>query len=246
MTMHRVYPRARGVCFHEVLGHQFREGLSPRLRGLPPGSSGPWVGAGFIPASAGSAHHRRHTDRWSVVYPRACGVGVPRRRQGAAPGGLSPRLRGLRRHPGPGRDAGRFIPAPAGSASMGGVAFMSISVYPRACGSALSFHGQPVDLLVYPRACGVSVGLVVVFVVKVGLSPRLRGLPGWWRCPARRRRFIPAPAGSAGSGFCPVRADPVYPRACGVCRAGISQICPCSGLSPRQRGLWAFSPPSRL
>ena len=180
-TRRWVYPRACGVCVARGLYYSTRQGLSPRLRGLPSDISDPLTFWRFIPAPAGSADGRRQDPRPSSVYPRACGVCSSVCSGKRHVRGLSPRLRGLRDVRLRDTAHHRFIPAPAGSA-------------PAPCPRAGPGW-------VYPRACGVCLMKAGSRRLAAGLSPRLRGLLHPWPLPRPALRFIPAPAGSAPRGY---------------------------------------------
>ena len=130
--------------------------------------------------------------------------------------GLSPRLRGNLLADGDGHRPLRSIPAPAGEpvVLMGG--FLSIVVYPRACGGTQIKVASNANL--------------------DGLSPRLRGnLEQHGQIP-KSARSIPAPAGEPPKQWNRLITAQVYPRACGgtlpVAILELSSM----GLSPRLRG----------
>ena len=130
--------------------------------------------------------------------------------------GLSPRVRGKRRHTASGTSSNRSIPACAGEALASSSAAMARTVYPRVCGGSSSR-----SLL--------CVGLV-------GLSPRVRGklIGRFRRIP--QPRSIPACAGEAvDSGFGGGHHR-VYPRVCGGSPRKRQVYYWAAGLSPRVRG----------
>ena len=212
----QVYPRACGGTggWRGSIGSS--GGLSPRLRGNPPGHAG-GVGSGrSIPALAGEPRVDGRPRAPAAVYPRACGgtfLDVIRHRADA---GLSPRLRGN-----PHRDLGstrgrRSIPALAGEPVGGAVRSGSSTVYPRACGGTVSATAET------SRA--------------VGLSPRLRGNLRSGDDRGHLRGSIPALAGEPGTGRRTPRPSRVYPRACGGTSKMAETPLSTRGLSPRLRG----------
>ncbi len=109
-----VYPRACGGTLRRWSASTPARGLSPRLRGnhFAVGAGGPV--AGSIPAPAGEPVFPIAPNPTSRVYPRACGGTCKENRQGIERKGLSPRLRGNRRHPYLHLEHLGSIPAPAG------------------------------------------------------------------------------------------------------------------------------------
>ena len=190
-----VYPR---VCGGTTLANPNLApgvGLSPRVRGNPTPRPACPAGERSIPACAGEPMPRRRRGRTVWVYPRVCG-GTPR---GSAPDtgcpGLSPRVRG---NPGynPGRQVNdRSIPACAGEPIAAGKQRRLAQVYPRVCGGT-----SPVS--VRSRQGG-------------GLSPRVRGNPGFAPGPPVSHRSIPACAGEPRRADCRAEGGAVYPRVCG-------------------------------
>ena len=137
--------------------------------------------------------------------------------------GLSPRVRGNRRHNGGGFKHWRSIPACAGE--------------------PWASRRRPPAPGVYPRVCGGTGRRKPVTPVVPGLSPRVRG-NRWWPIPAAPDpRSIPACAGEpcphGGGRFC----GQVYPRVCGG--TAHRPVGPRfrRGLSPRVRGNRRRRPP---
>ena len=89
-----VYPRVCGGS--GVPGHHLTPcgGLSPRVRGKPPGAGRQWRMFGSIPACAGEAAPPGRAECHTKVYPRVCGGSQKTAFQLFAPAGLSPRVRG--------------------------------------------------------------------------------------------------------------------------------------------------------
>ena len=151
----QVYPRACGGTQITVGSTTSLDGLSPRLRGNPPRTSGSTASGWSIPAPAGEPATVGAPLEMLAVYPRACGGtgsdGCPTYQLA----GLSPRLRGNQwRYLSWFRPV-RSIPAPAGEPVTVDRVQVNSGVYPRACG------GTPIRY-----ACAGQ---------PHGLSPRLRG-----------------------------------------------------------------------
>ena len=136
--------------------------------------------------------------------------------------GLSPRVRGSRRHVLPSVARSRSIPACAGE--------------PKPPEPPAPFRG------VYPRVCGGALAKRAKRRAKKGLSPRVRGSLG--RAPEHPglEGSIPACAGEPTSGRDRPRLDAVYPRVCGGAEGRQSSRVVPNGLSPRVRG----SPKARI
>ena len=130
--------------------------------------------------------------------------------------GSSPRMRGAPTIACVKRSSLRFIPAHAGST---GPATPSVADYP-----------------VHPRACGEHERRDQRYRHVVGSSPRMRGAPARGCCRYRRRRFIPAHAGSTPVQDIPQGPTPVHPRACGEHTSMTRLACRVPGSSPRMRG----------
>ncbi len=109
-----VYPRACGATRWRSSMATRRRGLSPRVRGNRFTLFRPLGLTGSIPARAGQPGGWTPWSTRSRVYPRACGATRHRGAPGIPARGLSPRVRGNRRHQGiRGRVCGS-IPARAG------------------------------------------------------------------------------------------------------------------------------------
>ena len=191
-------------------------GLSPRVRGKPPAGRTRTNQQRSIPACAGEAPTAAAATRPAAVYPRVCGGSRPIIVRTIVPIGLSPRVRGKRRHSRRVAAGGRSIPACAGEAV------------------PLSRSGG--RRRVYPRVCGGSRPARRAGWCRRGLSPRVRGKRGWrcrWRgCPWS----IPACAGEAPAGSRGGRWRRVYPRVCGGSGIDAGDALGGGGLSPRVRG----------
>ncbi len=152
----------------------------------------------------------------SGVYPRGCGGAIAEVVDCDDPTGLSPRVRGsLPAIVGPAPPPGS-IPAGAGEPNRRRHQPRRYRVYPRGCGGASLFSGDP--------------------ATRWGLSPRVRGSPMRCDVVVRRHGSIPAGAGEPGPTRFQAHQIGVYPRGCGgaISRASASDCC--LGLSPRVRG----------
>ncbi len=89
---------------------------------------------------------------------------------------------------------------------------------------------------VHPRACGERVVDVSPKQDEYGSSPRLRGTLRYGCEVHSGHRFIPAPAGNAGSGNRRIGRSAVHPRACGERRSHKRTKEHLHGSSPRLRG----------
>ena len=90
-------------------------------------------------------------------------------------------------------------------------------------GSIPACAGEP-----YPDGCP--------FKVSIGLSPRVRGNPGWWLWGKSNWRSIPACAGEPIQDHENDGSGGVYPRVCGGTKPTPRGCCHDRGLSPRVRG----------
>ena len=130
-------------------------GLSPRMRG---NLWRVWANLKLtrsIPAYAGEPTRRRRLRQRDVVYPRVCGGTLAIGIYGAPALGLSPRMRGNRRHTLASAMGYGSIPAYAGEPVAGYRVVKQPQVYPRVCGGTALFPSQAR----YDK----------------GLSPRMRG-----------------------------------------------------------------------
>ena len=252
-----VHPRACG----ERHGHSCRSmsfcGSSPRLRGTPASSTARPTTRRFIPAPAGNAQQGGRVRPRTPVHPRACGERSLRCVNSFSSCGSSPRLRGTLAMVSLLVCLARFIPAPAGNAASSGGRQSSQTVHPRACGERCTAAVVPFRppgssprlrgtrrgpwrgrhaIPVHPRACGERWRHWQRGPVDDGSSPRLRGTPDQREAFLLRARFIPAPAGNAGSATSRPRASPVHPRACGERGGGVAKALRANGSSPRLRG----------
>ncbi|EGK71180.1 hypothetical protein METUNv1_02567 [Methyloversatilis universalis FAM5] len=89
---------------------------------------------------------------------------------------------------------------------------------------------------VHPRACGERAGLVTLFALGYGSSPRMRGTVDGPAAGEDRQRFIPAHAGNGQGGTDADRSGTVHPRACGERLYLLHLPGHGRGSSPRMRG----------
>ena len=219
---HRDYPRVCGGTDVQRAAAQVSEGLSPRVRGNPVLLLlGCYVWR-TIPACAGEPWGHFYTHGRLGDYPRVCGGTNIAGANEMSSAGLSPRVRGN-----PFRCSALFslfrtIPACAGE--------------PTASASGSTRTGD------YPRVCGGTILGGRVAHSASGLSPRVRGNPGFSQPNYPSKRTIPACAGEPWARLSGMLAPRDYPRVCGgtpnTARWGASLL----GLSPRVRG----EPPCRV
>ena len=151
-------------------------GSSPHTRGAPDRYRWKIPTKRIIPAYAGSTACRRFVCRGGRDHPRIRGEHNRRARCVPGPSGSSPHTRGARRRVRVCRCRIRIIPAYAGSTRHVGPHRLAVQDHPRIRGEhveeqANAFAGE-------------------------GSSPHTRGAPAALLDPARRRRIIPAYAGS--------------------------------------------------
>ena len=170
----------------------------------------------FIPAPAGNIGRCWKYTAAASVHPRACGEHSGSVSSYSADIGSSPRLRGTFGEPRIVVVVDRFIPAPAGNIQRIVLTRCTSTVHPRACGEHFPQASRP-------------------FAIS-GSSPRLRGTWLAGGLPARRCRFIPAPAGNMVGRRASSAALSVHPRACGEHEAHRLGVGEQYGSSPRLRG----------
>ena len=191
-------------------------GLSPRVRGNPPGPAPTPRRTRSIPACAGEPGRSRTAACRPGVYPRVCGGTLRRQSPLRRGSGLSPRVRG--NHNGQDYQATNAgsIPACAGEPSSLVNTENPLRSIPACAGEpTIQMEGWTGNR-VYPRVCGGTQWAKEHGQRPNGLSPRVRGNPG--RLP----------------GYGP--DDGVYPRVCGgtlIYQGAGSRL---QGLSPRVRG----------
>ena len=130
-------------------------GLSPRVRGNHLEADHKTDGHGSIPACAGKPNTLIEFVQKDGVYPRVCGETNRMRTKAVTYSGLSPRVRGNLSRPEKRPPSWGSIPACAGKPRL------------------RSIH--PVPFRVYPRVCGETTSGQVSFILRAGLSPRVRG-----------------------------------------------------------------------
>ena len=94
LTIHEVYPRARGGTMTLAYLLYLHWGLSPRTRGNRGGGTGRFAPAWSIPAHAGEPDETPVQRPGEGVYPRARGGTFACHRHASSNRGLSPRTRG--------------------------------------------------------------------------------------------------------------------------------------------------------
>ena len=150
---------------------------------------------GSIPACAGEPAAAAGSGPGATVYPRVCG-GTWRQKSSCGPDcGLSPRVRGnppLHLHA---EQPAGSIPACAGEPSPSRRSSAARRVYPRVCGGTLSMSAEEYG--------------------SRGLSPRVRGNPGYISPSTSSIGSIPACAGEPSGRIYSMQRMPVYPRVCG-------------------------------
>ena len=193
--LYRVYPRVCGGTSGTRSGGGLCGGLSPRVRGNRRRCPGCRRSGGSIPACAGEPRRNHRSASCLRVYPRVCGGTLKRQRDIMTTLGLSPRVRGNPFAADPTIRATGSIPACAGEPIR-----CSTRRYPRR---------------VYPRVCGGTTSSASGVADDSGLSPRVRGNPGW--CVRRRNHLgsIPACAGEPPLPLSESLKSRVYPRVCG-------------------------------
>ena len=150
---------------------------------------------GSIPARAGEPFDAGGAGRVCGVYPRTCGGTHQLPVLVLIVEGLSPHVRGNQiEFPGDGSASGS-IPARAGEPECN-------SLSPRRDG-------------VYPRTCGGTLGVILLALEGLGLSPHVRGNLGADPATHLCVGSIPARAGEPCCSSPPARRSGVYPRTCG-------------------------------
>ena len=191
-------------------------GSSPRVRGSPFSSTEDRARARIIPAGAGLTLRQAASRRLRRDHPRGCGAHWKRRLERASARGSSPRVRGSR------------IQLPGRHWRLG--------IIP--AGAGLTHRQERTGRLRrdHPRGCGAHREYTLVFTIRAGSSPRVRGSRGSRRRARRRLGIIPAGAGLTR--FRPDRSRSCrdHPRGCGAHVMHHSQKAACMGSSPRVRG----------
>ena len=218
------YPRrCGGTVWPPVETSQFT-GLSPQVRGnrfTCPGSTGM---SGPIPAGAGEPYLAPsiRCRRWA--YPRRCGGTAVRLDDLIERTGLSPQVRGNHcLFP-----AERFLAGPI----------------PAGAGEPPPNPSQNPAHAAYPRRCGGTRGVHRIDRIQRGLSPQVRGNPGFVIESERVARPIPAGAGEPLPDKVQTAVDRAYPRRCGGTVQMHVCLCYHAGLSPQVRGNRAIRPAS--
>ena len=212
----RDHPRACGEQYKAATGKDISIGSSPRVRGAAVRDLLDARDARIIPARAGSrppgGWHRRG---WSD-HPRACGEQAAALHRHGVHLGSSPRVRGADSRCGSRRNLQRIIPARAGSRRAWRSGVLPRRDHPRACGEQSMSSWRRLHLS--------------------GSSPRVRGAAAPARRRTRRRRIIPARAGSSASTAHSRGWTGDHPRACGEQVLTMRPPRLRTGSSPRVRG----------
>ena len=172
----RDHPRIRGEHIKGLWDGIKSGGSSPHTRGARPRILGFLFRKRIIPAYAGSTPTGPSSKSPARDHPRIRGEHLPRDFQGARRGGSSPHTRGAPTGLGSALTLGGIIPAYAGSTSP-----------PSVCCPAFGDH---------PRIRGEHPPLPDPVPDTVGSSPHTRGALEERQLGYRRRRIIPAYAGS--------------------------------------------------
>ena len=130
-----VYPRGCGATRASRRQQLLRWGLSPRMRGYHVGRQLQQTLPGSIPADAGLPIPSRKRRCSTRVYPRGCGATIRLPAKLVFKPGLSPRMRGYRRHPEDDVTSEGSIPADAGLPRPLQPLRCDLEVYPRGCGA---------------------------------------------------------------------------------------------------------------
>ena len=211
-----VYPHECGAAQIAFNGVEGGEGLSPRVRGSPFRFDSAVDSSRSIPTSAGQPHQPDKGTAALQVYPHECGAASEPAWKRRRTEGLSPRVRGSRRHRHTSECRPRSIPTSAGQPSPAGPTTTRCRVYPHECGAArisgITWHGT------------------------YGLSPRVRGSRRTPRRGPGRPGSIPTSAGQPPDDWQLVRWQSVYPHECGAAFREREYERPTPGLSPRVRG----------
>ena len=191
-------------------------GSSPRVRGSPFSSTEDRARARIIPAGAGLTLRQAASRRLRRDHPRGCGAHWKRRLERASARGSSPRVRGSR------------IQLPGRHWRLG--------IIP--AGAGLTHRQERTGRLRrdHPRGCGAHREYTLVFTIRAGSSPRVRGSRGSRRRARRRLGIIPAGAGLTKhkKGDSIMKRD--HPRGCGAHPREFEELSPGEGSSPRVRG----------
>ena len=174
-------------------------GLSPRVRGILVAEGGSDECGGSIPACTGNPPGYEIPRRQHRVYPRVYGESSILPGTRLSLGGLSPRVRGIRRRYNRYVSAIGSIPACTGNPALPGIGNTYPGVYPRVYGESL----RPPGATVYDS----------------GLSPRVRGIHDGQLVGVDLVRSIPACTGNPRRNNSDSCSLTVYPRVYGESRS---------------------------
>ena len=212
----RDHPRVCGEHWGIALTVAGVAGSSPRMRGTPEACVGVHVAWGIIPAYAGNTTTPLSSHVFDRDHPRVCGEHILDDSSAYILMGSSPRMRGTRRLPAVRRRRHGIIPAYAGNTS--------------------PLTKRTVRARDHPRVCGEHLVRTVIFAVKAGSSPRMRGTLHDWPIHVVVEGIIPAYAGNTPR---PRSKSPLprdHPRVCGEHSMYPSILRDEWGSSPRMRG----------
>ena len=155
-AVRRVYPRVYGESSARSRRRHSWLGLSPRVRGIRPDQNAGAAQQRSIPACTGNPREPEQARSTAKVYPRVYGESGKEARVRPDNEGLSPRVRGIRRHGWRRASESGSIPACTGNPRRGPCAAITARVYPR----------------VYGESCRIAAEIERLD----GLSPRVRGI----------------------------------------------------------------------
>ncbi len=170
------HPRICGEHKRGKVAELAGEGSSPHMRGARHGAGVGHVGAGIIPAYAGSTARGRGCVACVWDHPRICGEHMHRWTLSRRKKGSSPHMRGAR----------LVVPAPEGDSG----------IIPAYAGSTRWWSWSRTRGGDHPRICGEHLGLSPMNVEVKGSSPHMRGAHPAALQVGVRAGIIPAYAGS--------------------------------------------------
>ena len=210
------HPRIRGEHTYEKTGSYLEPGSSPHTRGARRRRGWRRRRVRIIPAYAGSTGSKPTRPHRMRDHPRIRGEHLPAQQTGRVGLGSSPHTRGARPCGRAAREAGRIIPAYAGSTSPPRHPCRSPPDHPRIRGE---------HRLRWRRVAGHR-----------GSSPHTRGALPSWRRARRLTRIIPAYAGSTTTVPSTAPSRPDHPRIRGEHGGAVGVADQVPGSSPHTRG----------
>ena len=170
------HPRGCGEHTAVSVPVRLRTGSSPRMRGALLAPCRHADAGGIIPADAGSTGEHGHVLVPVGDHPRGCGEHPAVLKSHAQAQGSSPRMRGAL--------SGVYLEG------------VQLRIIPADAGSTPALQPLERDHQDHPRGCGEHYSLSLASSSAAGSSPRMRGAPTAGTRKDRRRRIIPADAGS--------------------------------------------------